>query len=124
MGSEFWKKLCLEHGINNDGILEDFATGGTGDRKDVFFYQADDERYIPRACLIDLEPRVINAIRTSDIKNLFNPENVFVSAHGGGAGNNWASGYHQGESVQEDILDMIGTCGIVFYFFTNWLFHW
>lgn len=109
VGSEFWKKLCLEHGINNDGILEDFATGGSGDRKDVFFYQADDERYIPRACLIDLEPRVINAIRTSEIKNLFNPENVFVSAHGGGAGNNWASGYHQGESVQEDILDMIGT---------------
>lgn len=32
-----------------------------------------------------------------------------MSDHGGGAGNNWASGYHQGESVQEDILDMIGT---------------
>lgn len=52
--------------------------------------------------------RVINSIQNSDIKNLFNPENVFLSKHGGGAGNNWASGYHQGESVQEDILDMIG----------------
>ena len=30
-----------------------------GDRKDVFFYQADDERYIPRALLIDLEPRSV-----------------------------------------------------------------
>jgi len=28
-----------------------------GDRKDVFFYQADDERFIPRALLLDLEPR-------------------------------------------------------------------
>ena len=46
----------------------------------------------------------------SDMKNLFNPENVYLSAHGGGAGNNWASGYHQGESVQEEILDMIGEC--------------
>ena len=44
----------------------------------------------------------------SDMKNLFNPENTYLSSHGGGAGNNWASGYHQGESVQEDILDMIG----------------
>ncbi len=61
MGTEFWKKLCLEHGINNDGILEDFAAHGSGDRKDVFFYQADDERYIPRACLIDLEPRWVLA---------------------------------------------------------------
>lgn len=28
-----------------------------GDRKDVFFYQADDDRYTPRALLVDLEPR-------------------------------------------------------------------
>lgn len=28
-----------------------------GDRKDVFFYQADDEHYVPRAILLDLEPR-------------------------------------------------------------------
>ncbi len=57
VGLEFWKQLCAEHGINNEGFLEDFATQG-GDRKDVFFYQADDEHYIPRALLLDLEPRV------------------------------------------------------------------
>jgi len=56
--------LCLEHGISPDGVLEDFATDGQ-DRKDVFFYQADDNHYIPRAVLIDLEPRVINNIMTS-----------------------------------------------------------
>jgi hypothetical protein len=32
--------------------------------QDVFFYQADDEHYIPRALLLDLEPRVINKIRS------------------------------------------------------------
>ena len=107
VGAEFWKKLCAEHGINNDGILEEFASHSVNDRKDVFFYQADDERYIPRACLFDLEPRVIHGIQNSEIRHLFNPENVFVSPNGGGAGNNWASGYHQGEQVLEDILDMI-----------------
>lgn len=66
-----------------------------GDRKDVFFYQADDQHYIPRALLIDLEPRVINGIQNSEYRNLYNHENVFLSDHGGGAGNNWASGYHQ-----------------------------
>ena len=66
-----------------------------GDRKDVFFYQADDQHYVPRALLIDLEPRVINGIQNSDYRNLYNHENIFVSDHGGGAGNNWASGYHQ-----------------------------
>ena len=26
IGMEFWKQLCLEHGIGKDGLLEDFAT--------------------------------------------------------------------------------------------------
>lgn len=69
--------------------------GGGGDRKDVFFYQADDQHYIPRALLMDLEPRVINGIQTGEFRDLYNQENVFISSDGSGAGNNWASGYDQ-----------------------------
>lgn len=39
IGFEFWKKLCREHGISPEGILQEHATEGI-DRKDVFFYQA------------------------------------------------------------------------------------
>ncbi|KAF8275211.1 gamma tubulin [Lactarius quietus] len=106
MGSVFWQRLCAEHGINKEGILEDWATEG-GDRKDVFFYQADDEHYIPRAILVDLEPRVINNILTSPFANLYNPENIFMSKDGGGAGNNWAQGYATGEKLYEDIMEMV-----------------
>eukprot|EP00058_Branchiostoma_floridae_P006434 XP_002591922.1 hypothetical protein BRAFLDRAFT_280615 [Branchiostoma floridae] len=106
IGMEFWKQLCMEHGISPEGILEDYATEGT-DRKDVFFYQADDEHYIPRSVLLDLEPRVINTILNSPYANLYNPENIYMSTHGGGAGNNWASGYAQGEKVQEEVFDII-----------------
>jgi len=38
VGMEFWKQLCLEHGINPEGILEQ-QEGAVEDRKDVFFYQ-------------------------------------------------------------------------------------
>ncbi|XP_076655966.1 tubulin gamma-2 chain isoform X2 [Halictus rubicundus] len=106
IGFEFWKKLCAEHGISPEGILEDYATEGT-DRKDVFFYQSDDEHYIPRAVLLDLEPRVIHTIMNSPYSKLYNPENIYLSKHGGGAGNNWASGYHQGEKLQEEIFDIL-----------------
>jgi tubulin gamma len=126
VGSVFWQRLCAEHGINKEGILEDWATEG-GDRKDVFFYQADDEHYIPRAILIDLEPRVrfwatargninserlhawqvINNILASPFANLYNPENIFMSKDGGGAGNNWAQGYSTGEKLYEDIMEMV-----------------
>ncbi|KAG6379233.1 gamma tubulin [Boletus reticuloceps] len=129
MGAVYWQRLCAEHGINKEGILEDWATEG-GDRKDVFFYQADDEHYIPRAILVDLEPRVrrgvscvgvdvgmgkakrrtlqvINNILSSPWANLYNPENIFVSKDGGGAGNNWAHGYASGERLYEEVMEMI-----------------
>lgn len=38
VGSEFWKQLCAEHGIQPDGTLRTFDFQGD-DRKDVFFYQ-------------------------------------------------------------------------------------
>ncbi|EOA90461.1 uncharacterized protein SETTUDRAFT_45648 [Exserohilum turcica Et28A] len=106
VGQQFWQQLCQEHGINKDGNLEDFATEG-GDRKDVFFYQSDDTRYIPRAILLDLEPRVLNSIQASAYKNIYNPENFYIHKDGTGAGNNWGMGYSMGEQVHEDILDMI-----------------
>jgi tubulin gamma len=81
--------------------------GKGGDRKDVFFYQSDDTRYIPRAILVDLEPRVINSIMTGDHSKMFNPENIYVSPQGGGAGNNWAAGYHHGEKITDDLMDML-----------------
>jgi len=108
IGSEFWKTLCLEHGIGPDGLLTEYALNHpSDDRKDVFFYQADDDHYVPRALLFDLEPRVINGIQTSEYAYLYNPENIYISKDGGGAGNNWARGYAQAENVQEELFDMI-----------------
>ena len=44
------------------------------------------------------------------------PRHAFFLSSSLPAGNNWASGYHQGELVQEEILDMIG--GSLTFFFT------
>jgi len=51
VGSQFWQQLCQEHGINQDGNLEDFATEG-GDRKDVFFYQVENSSALSAAQLL------------------------------------------------------------------------
>ena len=106
VGSEFWKRLCAEHGITPDGNLVEHAQAGD-DRKDVFFYQADDEHYVPRNIMIDLEPRVIHGIQTSAFKDLYNQENFFIAKEGGGAGNNWASGYRQGGEHEDYVMEMI-----------------
>ncbi|KAJ7087355.1 gamma tubulin [Mycena belliarum] len=103
-GSAFWQRLCTEHGIDRDGILQD--QGRAYDKKSTFFYQADDDRYVPRAILIDLEPRVINNILSSHPR-LYNPENIFISKDGGGAGNNWVRGHATGEAIYEEIMEMV-----------------
>lgn len=64
-------------------------------------------RYVPRSVLIDLEPRVINQIMSSENGRLYNMENVFQSPNGGGAGNNWAAGYNQSEEIIENIFDIL-----------------
>ncbi|KNC86576.1 tubulin gamma-1 chain, partial [Sphaeroforma arctica JP610] len=105
-GSAFWNKLCSEHGIEEDGVLRTDAVHGE-DRKDVFFYQADDDHYIPRAVLLDLEPRVIQHVLSGSHGKLYNRENVFKATDGGGAGNVWATGYERSQKQQEDIYDII-----------------
>ncbi|KAH0486960.1 MAG: uncharacterized protein KVP18_000999 [Porospora cf. gigantea A] len=108
IGAEFWATLCGEHGILPTGEVAPFAETDVGDRKDVFFYQADDDRYIPRALCFDLEPRVLNTIQNSVYGGIYNPENFFTSPDGSGAGNNWALGYFQALEYQEELMEMIG----------------
>lgn len=74
IGMEFWNKLCEEHAIDADGLVNEIALNGD-DRKDVFFYESDDNHYIPRAVLVDLEEKVLNRIKNSKYKKLYNPEN-------------------------------------------------
>ncbi|PAV89086.1 hypothetical protein WR25_08941 [Diploscapter pachys] len=117
LAQSFWKSLCDEHGIDERG--QPIHDMDPTDNKEMFFYQADDNHYIPRAILIDLEPRVINGMmQHKDFGHLFNQDNIYLSTHGGGAGNNWASGYHQARNlstskmilfseVYEEIMDKI-----------------
>jgi len=107
IGSAFWERLCGEHGIGPDGIIQEDAREGY-DRKDVFFYQADDEHYVPRALLIDLEPRVIEGMcKNNKLQQLWNPENIYIYPQGGGAGNNWACGHQLGSEVSDTVLEML-----------------
>jgi tubulin gamma len=106
IGTEFWRQLCEEHGLNKSGHAEEASKESTS-RKDVFFNPTADGRYIPRALLFDLEPRVLDSITNSEFGGLYSRENMFYTSNGTGAGNNWASGYIQAQNYKEDILDRI-----------------
>jgi tubulin beta len=61
---------------------------------------------VPRAILVDLEPGVIDSVRSGPYGNFFRPDNmVFGMA---GAGNNWAKGhYTEGAELVEQVLDVV-----------------
>lgn len=108
MGGKFWSQICLEHGINLDGTTnEDYTEILKNDRPDVFFQRNINNRFTPRAILVDLEPRVINSIMAGEQHGLFDPRNVFLSPDGGGAANQWVEGYLNGKRNIDSVLDMI-----------------
>jgi len=71
------------------------GTRGLHDRKDVF-YQADDELYVPRSILMDLEPRVIERMQSSESGRLYNRENMFVCGGRGRGGEQLGQGVRRG----------------------------
>lgn len=57
------------------------------DKIDVYYQEAGTMRFVPRACLVDLEPGIMDVIKASPMGALFKPDNMCFGASG--AGNNW-----------------------------------
>ncbi|KAL4135534.1 hypothetical protein QTP88_007140 [Uroleucon formosanum] len=105
IGSKFWEMISDEHGIDATGTY-----GGDSDlqleRINVFYTEAFDGKYVPRAVLVDLEPGSIDTVRSGPYGQLFRPDN-FVFGQSG-AGNNWAKGhYAEGAELMESVFDVI-----------------
>ncbi|KAH7433162.1 hypothetical protein KP509_07G057000 [Ceratopteris richardii] len=105
IGSKFWEVICDEHGIDPTGYYK-------GDSKlqlesaNVYFNEASDGRYVPRAVLMDLEPGTMGSIRSGPLGKIFRPDN-FVFGQSG-AGNNWAKGhYTEGAEFIDSVLDVV-----------------
>jgi len=61
---------------------------------------------VPRACLVDLEPGIMDVIKASPMGALFKPDNMCFGASG--AGNNWAKGhYTEGAELIDEAVDII-----------------
>ena len=77
VGSACWELFCLEHGINPSGLLpEENAHLNDDDSYQTFFQETGAGKYVPRAINFDLEPTVMDEIRTGTYKELFHPENL------------------------------------------------
>jgi len=105
IGSKFWETISGEHGLDPTGAYVGDQASQL-ERANVYFNEAAGGKFVPRAILVDLEPGVIDSVRSSPYGKLFRPDN-FVFGQSG-AGNNWAKGhYTEGAEMVDAVLDVV-----------------
>jgi len=104
MGNSCWELYCLEHGINMDGTLDENFDRAPSDSSGTFFSEMESGRRVPRAIFVDLEPTVIDEIRTGTSKALHHPDMLINGKED--AANNFARGHYTvGRTVVDQVLD-------------------
>jgi tubulin alpha len=99
IGNACWELYCLEHGIGQDGKLgENGLIGNPG----TFFSETSNGKYVPRTVFVDLEPSVIDEVRTGPYRELFHPDTLISGKED--AANNYARGHY---TVGKEMIDSV-----------------
>src|SRR3989338_10358285 len=77
VGNACWELFCLEHGISPDGVYsgERKATSQTNGFS-TFFSETQTGSFVPRCVYVDLEPSVIDEVRSGKYSKLFHPDQL------------------------------------------------
>uniref|UniRef100_A0A8C6M6Y2 Tubulin, alpha 8 like 5 n=1 Tax=Nothobranchius furzeri TaxID=105023 RepID=A0A8C6M6Y2_NOTFU len=103
IGNACWELYCLEHGIQPDGQMpSDKTIGGGDDSFNTFFSETGAGKHVPRAIFVDLEPTVIDEVRTGTYRQLFHPEQLITGKED--AANNYARGHY---TIGKEIIDLV-----------------
>uniref|UniRef100_A0A672N3K7 Tubulin, alpha 1b n=1 Tax=Sinocyclocheilus grahami TaxID=75366 RepID=A0A672N3K7_SINGR len=103
IGNACWELYCLEHGIQPDGQMpSDKTIGGGDDSFNTFFSETGAGKHVPRAVFVDLEPTVIDEVRSGTYRQLFHPEQLITGKED--AANNYARGHY---TIGKEIIDLV-----------------
>ena len=106
-GNACWELYCLEHGIQPDGQMpSDKTIGGGDDAFNTFFSETGSGKHVPRTVFVDLEPTVVDEVRTGTYRQLYHPEQLISGKED--AANNYARGHYTiGKEIVDLVLDRI-----------------
>ncbi|KAK8745778.1 hypothetical protein OTU49_000003, partial [Cherax quadricarinatus] len=103
IGNSCWELYCLEHGIHPDGQMpSDKSVGNNNDSFNTFFTETGGGKHVPRAVFVDLEPSVIDQVRTGVYRQLFHPEQMITGKED--AANNYARGHY---TIGKEYVDLV-----------------
>jgi len=107
-GNACWELYCLEHAIKPDGTIDN-PPPRTPDKESTynpFFSETSAGKQVPRAIFVDLEPTVVDEVRTGAYRQLFHPEQLLTGKED--AANNYARGHYTiGKEMVDITLDRI-----------------
>ncbi|PAA49513.1 hypothetical protein BOX15_Mlig001535g3 [Macrostomum lignano] len=105
IGNACWELYCLEHGIQPDGMML-AGMSKCDNTSEPFFSETSSGRYVPRALFVDLEPTVVDEVRTGTYRQLFHPEQLISGKED--AANNYARGqYTVGKEIITPVRDYL-----------------
>uniref|UniRef100_A0A453H9K6 Tubulin/FtsZ GTPase domain-containing protein n=1 Tax=Aegilops tauschii subsp. strangulata TaxID=200361 RepID=A0A453H9K6_AEGTS len=94
--------VCDCHRLRPDGQMPgDKTVGGGDDAFNTFFSETGAGKHVPRAVFVDLEPTVIDEVRTGTYRQLFHPEQLISGKED--AANNFARGHY---TIGKEIVDL------------------
>ena len=99
LGNSFWELFCLEHGIQPDGVMPEKHQDDKSFK--TFFFENKEGKFTPRCVYLDLEPTVIDEVRTGIYRNLYQSEYLVNGKED--AANNFARGYY---TIGKEIVDL------------------
>jgi len=109
VGNACWELYCLEHGLNPDGSINKTANPDgviNNESFGTFFTESNNGKYVPRCVYVDLEPSVVDEVRTGKYKKLFHPDQLLSGKED--AANNYARGHYTvGKDMVDNTLDRI-----------------
>ena len=102
VGNACWELFCHEHGIQPDGQMPSDKTIGSGDDAFyTFFSETGAGNHVPRCVFLDLEPTVIDEVRTGTYRQLFHPEQLISGKED--TANNFTGGHN---TIGKEIVDL------------------
>jgi len=100
VGNSCWELYCLEHEIKPDGTLPGDKEG-EDDSFNTFFSETSSGKHVPRCVFIDLEPTVVDEVRTGTYRSLYHPEQLITGKED--AANNYARGHY---TIGKELVDL------------------
>ncbi|KAF9453041.1 tubulin alpha [Macrolepiota fuliginosa MF-IS2] len=106
IGNSCWELYTLEHGLSPDGRLVEGSPSASDNGFSTFFSETGSGKFVPRSLYVDLEPGVIDDVKSGTYRSLFHPETLISGKED--AANNYARGHYTvGKELIDPVMDRV-----------------